>query len=86
MDAPIGHVDAVERAICSETCAYRGEPPCWQFEGSWPNKNCDEPGCHALACVAVIATRQYERDCWRKIAEEDEREERLNNGRFGVGA
>lgn len=87
MDEPVGHVDAIERAICQEKCAYMGEPPCWRVSPeAWPNPECDEPGCRALAVVAVIATRKYERDCWQKIAEEDAREERINNGQFGVGA
>lgn len=47
------------REICRETCAYRGEPPCWDerhFPGApWPNPECDEPGCDALGrAVAAI--------------------------------
>lgn len=58
--------DKIAKAICTETCAFKGEPPCWSIhtdrpdgEGKypameWPNPYCDEPGCHALA-EAVIA-------------------------------
>lgn len=57
-DEPIGRVAAIERAICQERCAYFGEPPCWRIvPKEWPNKECDEPGCHALACAAEIAVR-----------------------------
>jgi hypothetical protein len=45
--------DRVARAICAETCAVYGEPPCHSVEGEWPNPNCDEPGCVALAEVAI---------------------------------
>ncbi|HRP26378.1 hypothetical protein [Thauera sp.] len=53
--------EALARAICRETCAYRGEPPCFLVEDGdgkplpWPNPDCDEPGCHALAAAAVLA-------------------------------
>lgn len=47
------HVHAVAKAICREECAYRGEPPCWQ--SAWPNPNCDEPGCIALAWAGLGA-------------------------------
>ena len=58
-EAQVGRVDAIERAICQETCAYYGEPPCWQVcPDDWPNPNCAEPGCRALACAAEIAVRQ----------------------------
>lgn len=59
--APTGRVDAIERAICQETCAYRGEPACWKVcPEAWPNPECDEPGCRALAVAAEIAIRQRE--------------------------
>jgi hypothetical protein len=45
--------EAMHRAICQERCAYMGEPACWQVDGAWPNLNCDEPGCHALAMAAA---------------------------------
>ena len=53
-------IDAVARAICRETCAYKGEPPCWELveDGErvmFPPPTCDEPGCMALAEVAVDA-------------------------------
>jgi hypothetical protein len=55
-------VDVVARAICQETCAYYGEPPCFTLIDDktgarlpWPNQFCDDPGCMALAHAAVIA-------------------------------
>lgn len=48
-------VDAAERAICAEVCAFMGEPPCWSVNGEWPPATCDEPGCKALAMAAVAA-------------------------------
>lgn len=53
--------DQVARAICAETCAHMGEPPCYSVRDDqdkplpWPNPNCDEPGCQALALAAVAA-------------------------------
>lgn len=53
--------DQVARAICAESCAYMGEPPCYNVRDDqdkpmpWPNPNCDEPGCQALALAAVAA-------------------------------
>lgn len=48
--------DKVARAICAETCAHYGEPPCWRIvPDQWPNPNCDEPGCGALAAAAIGA-------------------------------
>lgn len=44
----------VAKAICQETCAFYGEPPCWSEPGSWPSSDC-EPGCLALAKVAIAA-------------------------------
>jgi hypothetical protein len=46
--------DSTTRAICRERCAYMGEPPCWEV-GAWPNEECDEPGCAALAEAAIAA-------------------------------
>ena len=40
----------IARVICREQCAFHGEPPCHEI-GPWPNKGCDEPGCHALAAL-----------------------------------
>jgi hypothetical protein len=51
------NVEAVHRAICRESCAFRGEPPCWAIEGDWPNTDCDEPGCWSLAMAAVFAIK-----------------------------
>jgi len=46
-------IDKIARAICQERCAFYGEPACWTFNNEpgtpWPNPNCDEPGCFALA-------------------------------------
>jgi hypothetical protein len=47
-------VGPAARAICAETCAFMGEPPCWNT-GGWPNPECDEPGCFALARAALAA-------------------------------
>ncbi len=62
---PEGGVQRAGRAICQETCAYKGEPPCYDVRDSrtgkkfdWPPKSCDEPGCIWLARVAV---ESYER-------------------------
>jgi hypothetical protein len=50
------HVDIVARAICAESCAHYGEPPCWRAAPEeWPNPQCDEPGCFALAQAAIAA-------------------------------
>lgn len=52
-------VERLARAICRETCAFYGDPPCWQMaadhpdELDWPNRECDEPGCMALAAAAA---------------------------------
>lgn len=52
-------VEAVARAICAEKCAVYGEPPCHQVvPDEWPNPNCDEPGCHTYARVAIAALDQ----------------------------
>lgn len=45
-------VDSVARAICKESCAFYGEPPCYQT-GDWPNSQCNEPGCQSLAIAAL---------------------------------
>lgn len=50
-------IDTVARAICAEQCAVYGEPPCHRI-GPWPNPNCDEPGCVALATAAVEAMKE----------------------------
>ena len=52
--------DRVARAICREQCAFYGEPPCWLGNREWPNPNCDEPGCNALAAAALAATAEHE--------------------------
>lgn len=51
-------VDVVARAICAEQCAMFGEPPCHAH--GWPNPNCDEPGCIALAMAACAALKEME--------------------------
>lgn len=48
-------LERVARAVCAETCAFMGEPPCYTVEGEWPNPNCSEPGCHAIARAAIAA-------------------------------
>jgi hypothetical protein len=48
--------DRAVRATCAESCAYRGEPPCWKVcPDEWPNPHCDEPGCKWLALAAICA-------------------------------
>jgi hypothetical protein len=48
----------VARAICAEKCAYYGEPPCWRIApDDFATKDCDEPGCRALAAAALAALR-----------------------------
>lgn len=60
--------DAIARAICAETCAFMGEPPCYtvtDYRGNplpWPNPDCDDPGCQALAVAAVVAMEREKRD------------------------
>ena len=51
-------LDEAARRTCQEKCAMYGEPPCWLgSDGVWPNHECDEPGCDALAkaCAEPIA-------------------------------
>jgi hypothetical protein len=52
-------VERVARAICAESCAFRGEPPCYTFapevEGQEWHDGCSEPGCIALAQAAICA-------------------------------
>jgi hypothetical protein len=56
-------IEVVARAICREQCAFYGEPACFDISNNeggpmpWPNPNCTDPGCVALASVAVIAMR-----------------------------
>lgn len=56
---PERDVDRIARAICQEKCAFLGEPPCWDrtyFSGEpWPNPDCDEPGCMAIAEAVAAA-------------------------------
>jgi len=53
-------VDKIARAICREQCAHHGEPPCFEMRDDknrpmpWPNPNCNEPGCFALAMAAYV--------------------------------
>jgi hypothetical protein len=49
-----GVTDRVAKSICAEQCAVYGEPPCYTM-GEWPNAQCNEPGCMALAAAAVPA-------------------------------
>lgn len=51
------HINAIARAICLETCAFKGEPPCWDnafADEPFPPPTCDEPGCVALARAAYL--------------------------------
>jgi len=53
-------IDAIARMICLETCAFKGEPPCWELVDAgervmFPPPTCDEPGCVALARAAYTA-------------------------------
>ena len=41
--------EIIHREICAEKCAMYGEPPCYSVKGSWPNRDCNEPGCFAEA-------------------------------------
>jgi hypothetical protein len=50
-------IDRMARAICRESCAFYGEPPCW-MDGFWPHPGCDEPGCIALAKAAYSVDRR----------------------------
>jgi hypothetical protein len=56
-------IDRIARAICREQCAFYGEHACYTLcddqgkELPWPNPNCDEPGCHALAMAAHALTK-----------------------------
>jgi len=52
--------DRLARAICREQCAFYGEPPCHQT-GPWPNAECNEPGCQALAVAGLAALDAHER-------------------------
>lgn len=65
-------VDKTTRAICQERCAFMGEPPCWDMH-DWPNEECDEPGCNALAraalAVAEPVVREDEREACARLAE-----------------
>ena len=50
-------VEKVAKAICREKCAFWDERPCWNLgddyvQTPWP-PDCDEPGCFALAAVAI---------------------------------
>jgi hypothetical protein len=55
---PEALLDTMSRALCEEQCALSGEPACHRM-GDWPNKDCDKPGCIALAraAVAVMAVK-----------------------------
>lgn len=61
LETPAARVTRVARAICRETCAYMGEPACFDVRDDqgrdlpWPAPSCDEPGCIALAEAALAA-------------------------------
>jgi hypothetical protein len=58
-------VERVAMSICQEQCSFMGEPPCYRARDDqdralpWPNPNCDEPGCFALAEAALAAMRDH---------------------------
>jgi len=53
------HLTSVAQAICRETCAFKGEPACYDVAAdskgklTWPPAACDDPGCMTLAEVAI---------------------------------
>jgi hypothetical protein len=53
-------IDKIAKTICRERCAFFGERPCFMVHDDaglamrWPNPNCDEPGCHALAAAICM--------------------------------
>ena len=56
LSKPISFKDCknlMAKAICSEQCAFMGEPACHKVKGPWPNPACNEPGCMALAEAAL---------------------------------
>lgn len=65
----LSHIDRMTRIICQESCAFRGEPPCWLIEGTWPNPDCKEPGCVALANAAIDT--DLETELWSIIDNSD---------------
>jgi len=50
-------VEAMAKAICAETCAFKGEPPCYDMDERFPPPACDEPGCLWLAWAALAAVQ-----------------------------
>lgn len=54
-------IERLARAICRETCAFYGEPPCWQEDGKLSEK-CNEHGCEALAMAAAEEARLAEKE------------------------
>jgi len=48
-------VKTVTKAICTEKCAFRGEPACHTFDGDFPPEGCQEPGCEFEARAAIQA-------------------------------
>lgn len=64
MNITPNEVETAGRAICRETCAFMGEPPCWEVNCdhdeqalAWPSPHCNEPGCIALATAALLALK-----------------------------
>lgn len=69
------------RAICAEQCAMYGEPPC--YDHGWPNPDCDEPGCIALAtaaCAALLSERHRAEEAMRERAARAAYEQRCERG------
>lgn len=63
MSRKFGEADIREAAmaICAESCAHMGEPPCYSIKNeageyfAWPPETCDDPGCLWLAKAALDA-------------------------------
>ena len=53
----------IAHAICAETCAFKGEPPCYAVASETPPE-CDEPGCVALAAAVAEALRPDNEVYW----------------------
>lgn len=52
--------DRIVRLICRERCSYLGVPACWALTDNqnkplpWPNPNCSDPACQALAVASML--------------------------------
>lgn len=78
-------IERIGKAICRETCAFKGEPPCFEVHGDqgealpWPPEACDEPGCIALAEVSIGDTLDALKQ-WKWAEDNNDRQE-LENAR-----